>query len=597
MKILNLHSGKVHEIDFKSKNENRLPCPDCSESRKNKKDPCFAFNAEIGTGFCHHCDSRFVAYKPHENKEFKKPEWINFTSLTDAQVLWFSKRMISQLTLQKMKISHKSEYFPQVQKKNNAICFPFFKSGELVNVKYRDGAKNFKLEQGAELVWYNFDALTNHKEIIIVEGEIDAISFIEDGFENVISVPNGASTGSMEYLDNSIDLFDKLDKVYIAVDVDEKGIKLRDELIRRIGSEKCFICGFSEFKDANEYLCGKGRKSLHNVIKNAKELEVEGSVNLSTKLPDIEDLFKNGLKPGLQINEYHLDKHISFEMGRLAIVTGTPSSGKSEFIDFVCTKLNVLHNLKICYWSPENYPLQYHYSKLAEKIIGKKFDNNRISSDDFWNSYEHIKRNFFWIDPEEPFLDEILKLFRYNIRKNGVNVVVLDPFTNMLDETDYTKQGKMLTKMSMFARQFNILFILIAHPRKLEKDKQGHFPMPSMYDISGSADFWNRADYGISLRREQNELNAFTNFGQIAIQKVKYKHLGEQGMIEFKYNYNNGRYVFDGANVDNWDNSNWLNNNNNNQKELPIINPESAFDEEPIKLSQFINYENDELPF
>lgn len=586
MRILNLNTSSVFDIDFKFEGENKLPCPSCSEQRRNKKDPCFSFNVKLGTGFCHHCDSRYVEHKPHEEKEYKKPEWVNFTDLTEREVKWFSNRMISQNTLIKMKVSHKLEYVPQIQKEANCICFPFYQNGILKNIKYRDAQKNFKLESGAELIWYNYDALIGAKEIIITEGEIDALSFIEDGFDNVISVPNGASIGKMDYLDSSIDAFEKIEKIYIAVDVDEKGIKLRDELIRRLGSEKCLICNFSEFKDANEYLCQKGRKSLLNVIKTAKEIEVEGIVNLNAKLPDIESLFKFGMQRGKTIGIEEIDEKISWEYGRLATFTGTPSSGKSEFVDFLVTKLNINYGAKVAYWSPENYPLPYHYSKISEKLTGKRFQNDRMTSDEFWNSYEHIKKNFFWIDPEEPFLDNILNCFKFHVKRNGVNIVVLDPFANLYDELDYSKQGKMITKMSMFARQYNVLFILVAHPKKLQKDQNGHFPIATMYDISGSADFWNKTDYGISLRREQEESDgSFKNFGQISIQKVKYKHLGSQGAVNFKYNYNNGRYETESSNVNTWDNSNWITGKENETPpEIDIFDysqqPENAFDDE-----------------
>ncbi len=582
MKIFNLQTNQIFDIEFKYSGENRLPCPSCSDQRRKKKDPCFSFNQNEGIGFCHHCDSRYVEYKPHEEKEYKIPVWENYTDLDDNQVKWFSKRMISQNTLIKMKVSKKAEWMPQEQKEMNTIAFPYYRNGEVVNVKYRDGKKNFKLEQGAELIWYNFDALKEYKEIAICEGEIDLLSFIEEGIENVISVPNGASVGKMEYLDSTIDLFNDIEKVYIAVDVDEKGIKLRDELIRRIGAEKCFICNFSEFKDANEYLCHKGRESLLNVLKNAKQVEVEGVVNLPTKLPDIELLFKEGMQKGATIRQSEIDEHISWELGRLATFTAAPSAGKSEFVDYLVTRLNLIHNWKVCYWSPENYPMQYHYSKLTEKIVGKSFSTENISSNEFWNAYEYIKENFFWIDPEEPYLDTILEKFKFFIKTKGVKVVVLDPFANMSDEVDYKEQGKMLTKMSMFARKHNILFILVAHPRKLQKDAQGNLPLPTMYDISGTADFWNKSDYGISMGRNQDpETKAFQNSGVIAFLKIKYKHLGKQGTIDFVYNYKNGRYVTNGSSIDFWDNSNWLSGNQSEEVEV-LGTTENAFDECPF---------------
>src|SRR5690606_4129586 len=102
-----------------------------------------------------------------------------------------------------MKIGEIKEWMPQTGKEMNCIVFPYFKGGELVNTKFRDAKKNFKLHSGAELIWWNYDALTRFEEVIIVEGEMDALSVIQAGFDNVISVPNGASTGKMEYFDSS----------------------------------------------------------------------------------------------------------------------------------------------------------------------------------------------------------------------------------------------------------------------------------------------------------------------------------------------------------------------------------------------------------
>ncbi|RDF61982.1 hypothetical protein DV997_21150, partial [Acinetobacter baumannii] len=78
-------------------------------------------------------------------------------------------------------------------------------------------------------------------------------------------------------------------------------------------------------------------------------------------------------------------------------------------------------------------------------------------------------------------------------------------------------------------RDSDVLFFLVAHPKKLEKNKAEEYPMPTMYDIAGSSDFWNMADYGISLRRDVDfDTKANLNNGKLAVQKVKFKHLGTQ---------------------------------------------------------------------
>lgn len=555
---------RVHKLEVKNAGENYSVCPECSHNRKKSKDKCFSYNKEQGVGHCNHCDERFVKYEPHEKKEFTLPKWENFTELSDKAAGYFQNdRMIGQNTLRKMQISSKKVFMPQISKETECICFPFFRRGTLVNVKYRDARKNFKLESGAELIWFNYDAILNHKEVIITEGEIDALSFIDDGYENVISVPNGASTGSMTYLDNSINDLDKVDLFYIAVDNDAKGLELRDELIRRLGSERCKVCTFKQFKDANEYRKQYGHESLHEVISSAKGVPVSGIYTADDFLEDALHLHEHGLQPGATVGVYELDQLITWETKRLAIITGTPSSGKSELVDFINVKLNLRHGWKVGYWTPENFPLQYHYSKLFEKLYGSKF--NTSGKDDFWNLHNYIKQNFFWVSPDEDLtIDNLLVKFKYLVKTRGIKVVCIDPFNKIEykhepgeSKLDFT--SKLLDKLIQFAKVNDVLVQLIAHPRKLEKDRNGLYPMPSMYDISGSSDFWNKCDYGLSVKREQNrETSLFENWGVLGILKVKFKHLGQQGEWNWKYNYHNGRYEHEHNTVEQYDKSNWI---------------------------------------
>ncbi len=372
-------------------------CPKCHDQRHDKTDRSLSCNLATGEFNCHYCGYKGVAtehteedkrkwmeqqawYNPQplkrERKEYRKPKPRPQSAMSEKALKWFAGRGISRATVEAMRITEGLEPMPQKEgQKWNTVQFNYYKNGELVNTKFRTGDKCFKMVTGAELLPYNIDGIKGTKECIITEGEMDALSFVEIGFPNVISVPNGASVGKMEYLDSTIDLFNDIEKVYIAVDVDEKGIKLRDELIRRIGAEKCFICNFSEFKDANEYLCHKGRESLLNVLKNAKQVDVEGIVNLPTKLPDIEQLFKEGMQKGATIRQSEVDEYISWELGRLATFTGTPSCFTGERL--VHTNLGVK---KISELNLDDLVLSYNHDKKVNeyrRVIDKSSNKNK----------------------------------------------------------------------------------------------------------------------------------------------------------------------------------------------------------------------------
>jgi twinkle protein len=546
MRIKSLATKIVYDLEFSKSGENTSTCPDCIDDRKNKKAKPFSFNVSKGRGYCNHCNAAFV--EETYGKEFTKPVFDEtFKSLKPAWVDNFlAKRSISESTLTKMKVSEK----------NGMIAYPFFRKGELINVKYRGANKEFRLESGAELCWYNYDAILNFKEIVIVEGETDCLSFIESGIENCISVPNGANVGKMEYFDNSISDLDKIERFYICTDADTKGMEIRDELIRRLGEDKCFTCNLRQYKDANEYLIGQGRESLLEVIKTAKNVKINGVIEFNDFKNEFRDLHKNGLQPGKTIGAF-LDKLITWETGRLAIFSGVPSCGKSELVDFINIKLSMRHGWKVAYYSPESHPSHCHSARLSEKMAGCKFE--KITDDSLDLCERFIQDNFFWIDTDEnSVLDDILLKFKQLIKTKGVKILVIDPWNCIENDGGYLDQGRLLQKIVKFARRNNVLIILVAHPRKLATNKDTRkFEMPTMYDIAGSSDFWNMCDYGVLIQREQEDNTLkFLNNGKIQIAKVKTKNLGEQGVANFKYGYYSGRYFDE---TESFDDSNWLN--------------------------------------
>ena len=553
MKYQSSNTKSIYELDFYGKK--RYTCPECSDSRKKSKQKDLQFYPDTNRAYCFHCNSTFFEYKPFDKKEYVVPVWKNKTELTNKAVKFFESRMIKQDILNKMKIYSDTEWMPQVERNTEVICFPYFINNKLINIKFRGPKKSFKLNSGSQLIWYNYNAILDYEEIVIVEGEFDCLSFIQCGIPNCISVPNGAKNA--DFIDESIHLFEDK-KIIIAVDNDTDGIELRDELIRRFGAENCRTVDFKECKDANEYHLKYGGFELQEVVKNARDVPIDGNIYVSSLRQDLEDLFKNGLTPGKSTMVDEIDKYCTWETKRLAVVTGRPGSGKSEFVDYLVSKLNILHGWKAAYFTPENYPLKYHYSKMYEKFIGKEFSSRKSEMIDFDLAYEYIQDNFFYIMPEEDLsIDKILTNAKSYIKSKGIKILVIDPY-NKLDhqqskyqtETQYV--SKFLDRLTSFAKLNDLLIFLVAHPVKLERTE-----IPTLYNISGSAHFYNKTDYGFTVHRVFDDNNSMTNEIEIHWQKIKFKHLGEQGVSELIYNYKNGRFEERGA-IETWDNSNWL---------------------------------------
>ena len=272
-KVICKQTQQLFDIEVKSNGENNMPCPNCSPNRKKSKDNCMSYNGAKGMGTCYHDGCTFYKYEPKEQAEtYELPQWQNFTSLTDSQVKGFEKRMIGQTTLQKMNVSTRLEWLPKAKSEVQAVSFPYYKAGELINIKFRGPGKDFKTAKDAELIWYNFDAIKENSEIIIVEGEFDALSFIQEGIENVISVPNGVNSLAACL---KLEDFEHITKIYLAVDQDTAGLKLESELLEKFGSKRCRKVSFLPFKDANEYLCQKGYNSLKTALKEAVKIRTK----------------------------------------------------------------------------------------------------------------------------------------------------------------------------------------------------------------------------------------------------------------------------------------------------------------------------------
>ena len=555
-------------------------CPQCRDQRHNKRDKSLSVNMQNGMFKCHYCGFSGCAAVPSEadkkqwmehqpwfrpaqirkqKPEYRRPTQKQHTPMSDKALAWFAKRGISKATLDALKVTEGMEWMPQKNGQANTVQFNYYRDGELINTKYRTGDKCFKLCSGAQLIPYNIDAIKGKKECIITEGEMDALSFYEIGMTSVISVPNGANA-NLDYLDDFIeDYFEDKETIYVAVDTDTKGVMLRDELVRRFGADRCRVLDFGEdCKDANEHLMAHGRESLRQCLTNAPEIKVDGVFTVSDFEQSLDAIFEFGLQKGVTIGHENVDRLISFETKRLCMVTGYPGSGKSEFIDEIAERLNMKYGWKFAYFSPENAPLAYHASKLIEKFTGKKFSKETLSFGEYKQVKEHLEQNFFFISPSDYKISTILDKAKYLVRRKGIKALVIDPYNRLEDEkggqkeTDYI--SLLLDQLTNFAQHHDILIILMAHPTKPAKNKEGKIDPPTLYDISGSAHFFNKADFGIVVHRDRTN-----NTVEIRVEKVKFRHLGEPGTALMKYNINNGRYIpYYPEQEPQWDNTNHL---------------------------------------
>ena len=534
-------------------------CPLCSANRKpqNRKAKCAMYDWERGLGTCMNCDTVFQLHtykrKGNIDKNYIKPEWKNNVLLSDKAVKWFEARGISQSTLIKAKITEGEEWMPQTGKKENTIQFNYFINNDLINIKYRDGRKNFKLVKGAEKIFYNIDSTVGHDYVVIVEGEMDALSFMESKVDSVVSVPNGATLNrlNLDYLDNCIEYFEDKSKIIIAVDGDEAGQNLQQELIRRFGAEVCYTISFGNFKDANEYMLGHSSSMLKRLVDEANPVPLENVITLNDITEELQEFIHEGFKPGYQIGLDNFDSIFSTYTGQFITVTGVPSSGKSDFVDRMVVGYNLKYGWKTAFASPENKPTFLHAHKLMRKI-GNWMPSKADINSEKWNEVtEVVNDNFYFIENERYDLDAVLQKGAELVKHKGIKCLVIDPYNKIkmngasnMSIPDATMEY--LTRIEAFAKKHDVLVIVVAHPTKMYKKEDGTIDEPNMYNIKGGGEWYDASYHGLLVHRDYNKKTV-----KVKVLKVKFQNLGEnQAEAHFKWDHISGNYipVFDVSN-------------------------------------------------
>jgi len=543
---------KYNQYDLKD-GATQGTCPLCSSDRKpkNQKLQCASYDWERGLGTCHNCDTSFQLHtyqrKGSSERVYVRPDTpANFNEVSTNVEAWFGTRGISKQTLKELDVSEGPEFMPQTGKSENTIQFNYFMGDQLINVKYRDGRKNFKLYKGAEKVFYNINSIVGYDSCVIVEGEMDVLALHEAGIKNVISVPNGATLNrnNLDYLDNCIDYFDDKTKIVIAVDADEPGQMLQRELVRRLGAEVSYIVDFNGNKDANDFLLEHGAESLRKTIDTAKPVPLENVSTLKDIEDELKDFVKNGFKPGFQIGLNNFDSIFSTYTGQFITVTGIPSSGKSDFVDQMVVGYNNLYGWKTAYASPENQPVYLHAHKLMRKHWQDMPRVGDIDGDKWQQVSNHVNDNYYFIDMDKYSLEAVLRKGAELVKRKGIKCLVIDPFNKVRDTNAHSDDVNRYTmdylaKIEAFCKKYDVLTFIVAHPTKMYKGQDGKIEEPTMYNIKGGGEWYDASYHGLLVHRDYEAKTT-----KVKVLKVKFQNLGENGAeAHFTWEPKSGSFV------------------------------------------------------
>lgn len=554
----NLFIESFEDYGIQLRNGSKTKCPEC-----NHKSISLSVDRDAGVWNCHGPDCNFrgslkraLHYaRPSQwnKKEYHIPEFEP-KKLTQTAIDFFQKRGIDEEALARLDISVS----------DGSLVFPYTKDGKVCFLKYRsrtvDGEKRIWTSKQPYKIFYGYDDIAE-EQTIVCEGELDKLSFDMAGLSASISVPFGAPsvkqktfTDLDESLEHTAEKLDSVKRIILAVDNDEPGKKLEEELARRLGKERCWRVIWPEgCKDANDVLVAYGKEFLRECIDNAQPYPIDGVFSINHFEDRLVTLYEQGLTRGFSTGWFRLDHLFTVLPGELTIVTGIPGHGKSSFIEHLMINLIKEHDLRAGIFTPEHNPVETHIARLAELWVGKPFaskyaSHERMSKEGVIKAAKQLNEAITYIIPDEMkrSVDDILEISRSMVMKNGTHFFVYDPWNDIdhsdmgESETQYIRHS--LAKIRRFAAAHNVHVFLIAHPAKMQKDKTtGKYNVPTAYDISGSAHWYNMAMNILSVHRPDQSGDDRHNV-QVHVQKIKHKHCGQLGVADFNYEYETGRF-------------------------------------------------------
>jgi twinkle protein len=427
------------------------------------------------------------------------------------------------------------------------LAIPYRQDGAIVNRKYRrTGQKDHRMDKGGKLCFWNGDVISGVGEIIITEGEFDAMAVMAAGFERVVSVPNGAparandnplSADHYAYIWDYEDALKKIERFVLATDGDKPGRALARDLAAILGPERCRFIEYPEgCKDLNDILQRHGDKAVVKAIVEAKPYPVRGLYTLDD-FPDATPV--EAVPTGLAC----LDEHMALVLGTFTVFSGYSNMGKSTVLNGIIASC-IARDIPVCVASFETMPKPILRDGIARALIGCSFEAFPRHPDRR-AAYEQIGRRLTIIsnaydDDTDIDVETYLDLARAAVIRHGAKLIVLDPWNELehkrrRDETETDYIGRAIRALKRFAKRYNVALWVVAHPTK----PQGKIGPPGLYDIAGSANWANKADYGLIYHRPDKTINA----GTLSVVKVRMGLPGKCGVIEVKMDDATSRLV------------------------------------------------------
>lgn len=429
------------------------------------------------------------------NAKFKKFRQAHI-EVRDKAIQYMASRGISEAVVRKFQITTQNG-------KDSILCFPFFnQENELKFIKYRNldyvkgqGAKEW-CEANCMPILFGMDQCNlENKQLVITEGQIDSLSVAEAGIENAVSVPTGCN--GFTWIPHCWDWLENFTSIIVFGDCENGKITLVDELLKRF-SNKIKVVREQDYqgcKDANEILQKYGPDAVCNAVHNA----VAPPTKQIKRLADVEavDILNT---EAIKTEIAEIDKLLSggMHLGQLILLTGKRGDGKSTFMSQLIANATDQGYASFVY---SGELVDFYFKRWIDmQFVGRsQLSNNTISELNHWYYDKIFLYDNSVVDDE---LEDLLSIVEKAICKYNCKFICIDNLMTAIDvdvNTDlYRAQSKFVGQLAKIAKTYNVLVLLVAHPRKTREGFTND-------DVSGSADITNKVDIVMSYCRINTE--------------------------------------------------------------------------------------------
>lgn len=429
---------------------------------------------------------------------------------------------------EKRDISKTTIDYVGVKENNNCVVFEYRNElGEHLANKYRKTKKSegpkMWFEKGTNVnTLFNMDKINISDPLLITEGEFDCLSAIESGFKNAVSIPSGVNSTN-EWITSNWTFIEQFEEVIIWFDNDEAGIKGAREVFNRLPNNSVKIVRCEVANDINELLHKYGKLAVLKQIEKASTPVLEGVATLDM-IEDFDVHEAETVKTGI---DYIDEKLIGMVFGSLNILSGRNGSGKSTILNqiYIAEAINqgyktflfsgelVGGNVK--YWLLQTLANEEQFAEYTAKD-GHKYKKVIMQAKE--KIVNDMKDRFFLYDSDDYKIEAMIEKMTILAKRYGVRVFVIDNLMTVESslKDKYEAETDIVKRLKNFAKKYNALVHLVAHPRKsmndeIEKD-----------DVAGSANITNLADYVTTISRAKDEEQEYD-----AILKIlKNRHTG-----------------------------------------------------------------------